>query len=188
MTRADPAPSAVRLAPATPADLVTAFRGALVVVVAGLVLGALLTGGSPRSWWVVWLAVVVWALDGLDGYVARRTGTVSDRGALLDTGVDGTLVLVLSVAHLEVAPWALVGGLLWPAFLLVQVWRPAWRRTLPHSRRGKLAGGAFTGTLTIASAPFWPDPAVQVAVTLAMLLVTWSFAVDARWLERSARR
>lgn len=188
MTRVDPAPSAVRVAPPTPADRVTAFRGALVVALAGVVLTALATGASPRSWWVLWLAVAAWSLDALDGYVARRTGTVTARGALLDTGVDGTLVLVLSLVHLGAAPWALAGGLLWPAFLLVQVWRPAWRRTLPASLRRKLAGGAFTGTLAIAAAPPWPDAAVRLAVALAVLLVAWSFLVDVRWLERPAGR
>lgn len=184
----DLAPTAVRVVPPTPADAVTAFRGVLVVVVAVVVLSALGAGEPPRSWWVLWLAVAVWALDALDGYVARRTDSVTDRGALLDSGVDGTLVLVLSLVYVDVAPWALVGGLLWPAYVLVRVWRPSWRRTLPHSLPRKLAGGAFTGTLTIAAAPFWPDAAVQVAVTLAVLLVTWSFLVDVRWLESAPRR
>lgn len=187
VTRADPAlPAPARLGVPTPADLVTGFRGVLVLVVLAAVVPALAAGGDSRTWWVAWLGVAAWALDSLDGYVARRTGTASDRGALLDSGVDGTLVLVLSLAHLGVAPWALAGGLLWPAFLLVQVWRPGWRRTLPHSVRRKLAGGTLTGTLAIAAAPFWPAGAVQVAVALATLVVAWSFAVDVRWLERAA--
>jgi phosphatidylglycerophosphate synthase len=187
VTRADPLlPVPVPLRGPTPADLVTAFRGGLVVVVAVLVVTGLLTDGPTRSWWVAWIGVAAWALDSLDGYVARRTGTASDRGALLDSGVDGSLVLVLSLAFVGVAPWALAGGLLWPAFLAVQAVRPAWRRTLPHSARRKVAGGTLTGTLAIAAAPFWPEPAVQVAVGVAVLLVGWSFAVDVRWLERAA--
>jgi phosphatidylglycerophosphate synthase len=187
VTRADPLPSApARLRGPTPADLVTAFRGVLVVVLAVLVVTALSSGGDTRTWEVAWVGIATWALDSLDGYVARRTGTASDRGALLDSGVDGTLVLVLSLAHVGVAPWALAGGLLWPAFLLAQAFRPSWRRTLPHSVRRKLAGGTLTGTLAIAAAPFWPGPAVQVAVVLAVLVVAWSFVVDVRWLERSA--
>jgi phosphatidylglycerophosphate synthase len=168
----------------SPADLVTAFRGVLVLALAIIIVTALATGDVTRSWWVAWLGIAAWALDSLDGYVARRTGTVSDRGALLDTGVDGTLVLVLSLVHVGPAPWALAGGLLWPLFLVVQVWRPAWRRTLPHSIRRKVAGGTLTGTLAIAAAPFWPVVAVQVAVAVAVAVVTWSFVVDIRWLER----
>lgn len=158
----------------------------VVLVALVLVVLALVTGGQTRTWWVVWLGVVGWSSDALDGYVARRTGTVTTRGALLDSGVDGALVLVMALAVAPVAPWALVGGLLYPIFLLVQVWRPVWRRTLPHSTRRKIAGGTMTGTLVIGAAPFWPDVAVQVAVALAVALVTWSFLVDVRWLERGA--
>lgn len=189
VTRMDPAPPVpARVARPTPADIVTAFRGLLVVAVTALVTASLVTGEPARSWPVLWVAVAAWSLDGIDGYVARRTGTVTDHGALLDSGVDGTLVLVLSVALVGTAPWALLGGLLWPVFALVQLGRPAWRRTLPHSVRGKVAGGTLTGTLVIAMAPFWPDVAVRVAVTLAVLLVAWSFVVDVRWLERAGRR
>ncbi|TQM95299.1 phosphatidylglycerophosphate synthase [Ornithinimicrobium humiphilum] len=173
-------------APPTPADLVTGFRGLLILVAGGLVVAALVAGEPARTWPVVWLCIAGWALDGVDGWVARRTGTVSERGALFDSGADGVLVLVLSLVHVPGAPWALLGGLLWPLFVLVQTVRPAWRRTLPHSVRRKLAGGTLTGTLAIAGAPFWPEAAVQVAVALAVALVTWSFAVDVRWLERAA--
>lgn len=169
-----------------PADLVTAGRGALVVVLAVLVVAALAAAEPLRTWWVVALAAPAWTLDSLDGYVARRTGSVSDRGARLDSGVDGALVLVLSLAMAPLAPWALVAGLLLPAFLAVQVVRPAWRRPLPRRPRGRIAGGTMTGTLVIGSAPVWPDLVVQVAVALAVVVVTWSFAVDVRWLEGQA--
>lgn len=184
----DPVPGPARSRPAAPgpADLVTGFRGVLVVVLAALVVPALLAGDPPRTWWVAWLGVLIWALDALDGWVARRTGTASARGALLDSGVDGTLVLVLSLAHLPGAPWALVGGLLWPAFVLGQAVRPRWRRTLPPDPWRRLAGGTLTGTLAISAAPFWPAPAVQVAVGLAVLWVALSFATDVRRLERAA--
>ena len=151
---------------------------------AAMVVLAMLAHRPAQSWSLVGLAVVAWALDGVDGYVARRTGRSTDRGARLDSGVDGALVLVMAVALVPVAPWALVGGLLYPAFLLGQLVRPAWRRALPGSPRGKVLGGVLTGTLVIGSAPFWPAWAVQVAVGVAVALVAWSFLVDVRWLER----
>ena len=179
-----------------PADLITAGRGVLVLVLAVVVLRGFVDGdawdvGDGRgawAWTVVALAVPAWALDALDGYVARRTGSVTDRGARLDSGVDGLLVLVLSVAVVPVAPWALVGGLLLPVFLAVQVVRPAWRRPLPPRPWRRIAGGTTTGTLVIGMAPVWPEVLVQVAVALAVVLVTWSFAVDVRWLEQQAAR
>lgn len=175
-----------RPAPPGPADLVTGLRGLLVLLLLALVLPSLMAGGTGRGWAVAGLGILVWALDAVDGWVARRTGTASARGALLDSGVDGTLVLVLSLAHLPQTPWALVGGLLWPAFLLGQALRPAWRATLPPDRWRRLAGGTLTGTLAVSAAPLWPVPAVQVAVALAVLWVVRSFAVDVRWLERRA--
>ena len=168
--------------PPTPADLVTGFRALLVLACAALVVPGV--GGADGGWWLVSLALLAWVLDGLDGYVARRTSTVSQRGALLDSGVDGTLVLVMAVAVAGVAPWSLVGGLLWPVFVLVQVWRPSWRRTLPHRTWRKVAGGTLTGTLVIGAAPVWLEVAVQVAVGLAVAFVVWSFARDVAWLER----
>ena len=169
----------------TPADVVTLARGGVVLVLGGLLAAALAAGDPTRTWWVVWLGVAAWAADALDGYVARRTGTVTEHGARLDSGVDGALVLVLALALAPQAPWALVGGLLYPVFLLVQVWRPGWRRTLPARPARRLAGGTLTGTLALACAPVWPAPAVQVAVAVAVLWVVWSFAVDVRWLERA---
>ena len=185
-----------------PADLITAGRGVLVLVLAVVVLRGFVDGDGARAWsgqpggssggtwaWtVVALGVPAWALDSLDGYVARRTGSVSDRGARLDAAVDGSLVLVLSVAVAPLAPWALVGGLLFPVFLAVQVVRPTWRRTLPRRPWRRIAGGTMTGTLVIGMAPMWPEILVQVAVALAVVFVTWSFAVDVRWLERQAAR
>lgn len=168
-----------------PGDRVTLGRGVLVVALAMLVARSLLAGDPTRTWVVVGVGVLAWALDGVDGYVARRTGTVTDRGAVLDSGVDGALVLVASVAVAGVAPWALVGGLLYPVFLLVQAWRPAWRRTLPHRAWRRVAGGTLTGTLVLGAAPFWPEAAVQVAVVVAVAWVTWSFLVDGLWLERT---
>lgn len=170
----------------TPADLVTLGRGVLVLGCAAVIVRGLVVEGTARTWWVAGLATAAWALDGVDGYVARRTGTVTEHGAVLDSAVDGTLVLVLSVAVAPVAPWALLGGLLYPAYLLGRWWRPRWRRPLPHSRRRRLIGGALCVTLCLGAAPPVPDLAVQVAVGPAVAFVTWSFLVDVRWLERSA--
>lgn len=170
----------------TPGDVVTLARGVPVLLAAGLVVAYLVAGADPRGWWVAGLGTLAWVTDALDGYVARRTSTVTDRGAALDSAVDGVLVLVLSLAVAPVAPWALAGGLLFPAFALVQVRRPAWRRPLPHSLRRRWLGGLLTGTLVVACAPGWPDGAVRVAVGIAVLLVAVSFVVDVRWLERAA--
>lgn len=168
----------------TPADEVTLGRALLVAGCAALVLAG---RGRPRSWWVPVLAGVAWGLDGVDGYVARRTGTVSERGGRWDSTTDATLVAVLAGAVAPAAPWAAVGAALYPAYRLGQCLRPAWRRPLPGSRRGKVVGGVLTGTLVGATVPGMPRALVRPATAVAVGLVTWSFAVDLAWLERQAR-
>lgn len=168
----------------TPADGVTLVRA---VLVAGCAVRVLTGRGRPRGWGLPVVAGVAWALDGVDGYVARRTGTVSERGGRWDNTTDATLVAVLATAVAGAAPWAPAGAALYPAYRLGQRVRQAWRRPLPGSRRGKVVGGVLTGTLLGATVPGMPRAVVRPAVAVAVGLVTWSFAVDLTWLERQAR-
>lgn len=151
---------------------------------AGLVLAG---RGHGRSWVVPALAATAWSLDGVDGYVARRTGTVTERGARWDNATDASLVGVLALAVVKDAPWAPVGAALYPAYRVARRLRPGWRRPIPGSWRGKVVGGALTGTLLAGTVPGLPRGAVTVATGAAVGLVLWSFAVDLTWLERAAR-
>ena len=89
---ASPAPAAVALGAA---NRVTLTRATLVGGVTALVADALV--GPAHVAAMVGLAVVALVLDGVDGWVARRTGTVSALGARFDMEVDAFLILVLSV-------------------------------------------------------------------------------------------
>lgn len=40
------------------------------------------------QWWVFWLYIIAQATDGLDGWIARKTGTANEAGAKLDSRVD----------------------------------------------------------------------------------------------------
>ena len=77
------------------ANRVTLTRATLVGGVTALVADALVGPASVAA--TVGLAVVALVLDGVDGWVARRTGTVSALGARFDMEVDAFLILVLSV-------------------------------------------------------------------------------------------
>ena len=76
------------------------------------------------------------ALDAVDGWVARRTGTVSALGARFDMEVDAFLILVLSG---YVAPtlggWVLAIGLMRYAFVAAG-WVLPWLRAGPHRDTG----------------------------------------------------
>jgi phosphatidylglycerophosphate synthase len=78
-----------------PADVVTLVRAVLVGGVAALVADSFV--GPVPVVALTALAVVALVLDGVDGRVARRTGTVSAVGARFDMEVDSVLVLLLSV-------------------------------------------------------------------------------------------
>src|SRR5687767_14637440 len=99
-----------------PADLVTLARALIGVGVAMLVVRSFGTD-VPTSWVVAPAAVAV-ALDAVDGWVARRTGTVSSFGARFDMETDAALLLVLStyVAR-DVGVWVLAIGLARYVFL-----------------------------------------------------------------------
>ena len=78
-----------------PANRLTLARATLVLPLAAL---ALLPGvfTGEGYWWIVGLSTIALVLDGLDGPLARRTGTESAFGARFDMELDAFLLLVLS--------------------------------------------------------------------------------------------
>src|SRR5262245_48079916 len=78
-----------------PADRVTLLRAGLVAGAAAFVADPFVQPVQVSA--LVLLAVVALVLDGVDGWIARRTGTVSEFGARFDMEVDAFLILVLSV-------------------------------------------------------------------------------------------
>ena len=92
-----------------PASWVTLARATLAVGVAALAADSF-THDTPVAL-LVTLAAVALALDAVDGWVARRTGTATALGARFDGEVDAFLILALSV---YVAPaygaWVLAIG------------------------------------------------------------------------------
>jgi CDP-diacylglycerol--glycerol-3-phosphate 3-phosphatidyltransferase len=85
-------------------NLVTLARLALVVP------ALLLLAGGMRLWAAA-VVIVMFATDGVDGYLARRLGRVTDLGKVLDPTADkvavGAVLLYLVVAG-EFPLWALV--------------------------------------------------------------------------------
>ena len=109
---------------------------------------------------LVGLAVVALVLDGVDGWVARRTGTVSALGARFDMEVDAFLILVLSVYVAgSVGPWVLAIGAARYAF-----WAAGAAGAVAARGRCRRATGASPSPRSRASCsrPPWPHllPAV----------------------------
>jgi phosphatidylglycerophosphate synthase len=165
----------------TPADRVTLARAVLVGGVAALVADGF-TGPLARPG-LVGLAVLALLLDGVDGWVARRSGG-SPLGARFDMEVDAFLILALSVeAARELGPWVLAIGL--ARYLLGAAgWKLAWlREPTPTRYWGKVVAAVQGIVLTTAVADVLPRQAVLTALVVALALLAESFGRQVWWLR-----
>lgn len=173
------------------AHLVTGARAVLVLLASSLVLMSLLMseGTEPARAWVLWaLALPAWALDLVDGHLARRTGRTSRFGAHFDEETDALLILVLSVALAPLAPWALIIGLAHYAFLLLRLTGHRWRAPLPPRGSRKVIAATAGGILVWSVLPVIPPWLAQLAVGVGVVLIVWSFGRDLWWLSRPGGR
>lgn len=139
-----------------------------------------------RSWALPLLLVPTLALDLVDGAVARRTGTVTARGARWDIEVDSAVVLIACTAVAPYAPWVLVTGLARYGFGLAGVLR-GWHAALPFSQARRVIGGFQGLALLIALTPIVPLPAGRAVTALALALLVVSFGRDIRFQEEQRR-
>lgn len=161
------------------ANAITLVRAGLVGVLAAFVLADAISRTA-----LVFAGGLAFALDGVDGWVARRTGTASAFGARLDMELDGLFVLVLgglSARLAEVGPWVFTAGLARYAFLgAMAVW-PFMNRPLPPTRRRPWACGIGVGLLVGSLAPV-PLALAGACAALGVAAIVGSFAIDVGWL------
>ncbi len=163
--------------------------------------------------WVLGAVVLsVFALDGVDGWVAKRRGEESEFGAHFDMETDAFFVLLIGLELFlrgRYGAWILVVGLLRYVYTLALALVPARRGDIPRFRFGRHAFTALMLGLTLGMV--LPDPFGTVATLLGCGLVSASFAHSfywsysapgtrapspsassrarrARWLSRRARR
>jgi phosphatidylglycerophosphate synthase len=164
-----------------PADRITLARSVLVAVVAALVAGSLVAA-APRAL-LVGLAVVAIVLDGVDGRVARRTGTASALGARFDVEVDAALVLLLAVFVAgEHGPWVLAIGLPHYALALARWFLPWLRRPAPPRYWCKVVAVLQVVALLAVAAGLVPGVLVAPVLAAVGLLLVESFGREAVWL------
>ncbi len=138
-------------------------------------------------WMLVAIGAVALAADGLDGWLARRRGLVSDFGARFDMETDALLVLALALlvhASGQAGAFVLLSGALRYGYVAAGKWLPALRATLPASLRRKLVCIVQTALLLAALAPPVPPEAGQVLAGAGLMLLIYSFAADVRWCFR----
>lgn len=128
------------------------------------------------------------ALDGLDGWLARRTRTASPFGAWFDVETDALLILVLSMfvwGYGKAGAWVLACGLMRYVFVAAGRIFPWMAGPLRPTLRGKtVAVVQFLG-LSLALAPVVTRPASDFVAAVTLAALTWSFMIDVGRLRRA---
>jgi len=166
-----------------PADWVTLARGTLAVGIAALIADSFHRSAPVAL--LVSLTVVALVLDGVDGWVARRTRTAGTLGARFDAEVDAFLILVLSVYVARSAGvWVLAIGAARYVFLAAGWPLPWMRERLPPRFWRKVVAATQGIVLTVAAAGVLPRGVTQVALVGALALLGESFGHDVWWLRK----
>ncbi|NOT45610.1 MAG: CDP-alcohol phosphatidyltransferase family protein [Acidobacteria bacterium] len=166
------------------ANVVTMLRLALLAFVTALVWEA---STPPLAWTAAWIGLAALALDGVDGWLARRGGIASRFGARFDMEVDALLVLALAALvwhHEKAGAWILLAGLLRYLFVVAGWLRPWMRRALPPSQRRRVACVVQIGGLLLALTPAAAPGQSVVIAGVALLVLLHSFGADTLWLWR----
>ena len=170
-----------------PANYATMIRAALVALTAALLVEA---PAERIAWWVVGATAGLSALDGVDGWLARRTGLASAFGARFDVEVDALQILVLSLfvwRYDKAGVWVLACGSMRYLFVAAGWVLPWLAGPLRPTLRGKsVAVGQFAG-LGLALSPVVPAPASAIVAAITLAVLVWSFGIDVRRLRRVER-
>lgn len=168
------------------ANFITCVRAAFASVLVGALITAPATIGS---WGLPCLAAVALALDGLDGYVARRLGASSSFGHHFDREVDAALVLILTMLLWlsgKIGIWIVAAGLM--RYLLLGaglVW-PTIAQHLPESRLRSIVCAVLIGALLLCLTPVVEGVLATAVAGAALSALTLSFAKDLIWLLKNA--
>ncbi|HEY7622493.1 MAG TPA: CDP-alcohol phosphatidyltransferase family protein [Solirubrobacteraceae bacterium] len=166
-----------------PASWVTLARATLAVGVAALTADSF-THATPVAL-LVTLAAVALALDLVDGWLARRTGTADALGARFDGEVDAFLILALSVyVARDAGAWVLAIGAARYLFLVGEWLLPWMRAPLPERRWRKVVTAAQGIVLTVGAAGILPGALTQALLLAALALLAASFGECVWWLWR----
>ena len=169
-----------------PANSITLVRAALIAFVCGFAADP--PPSAAALWWVAAVTGgVALALDGVDGWVARRTRGQSRFGARFDMETDALAALILCVVVWQAEKaggWIVILGSLRYVFLAAG-WTFAWmRRPLPPSQRRRAICVIQGILLVLCLIPALPLAMSQVLAGAALLLAIGSFSVDTAWLAR----
>ncbi|WP_279482178.1 CDP-alcohol phosphatidyltransferase family protein [Aureimonas sp. SK2] len=177
-----------------PANIVTAARGGMAALIGASAweYGALTPADSHLQWALAATVLLALSLDGIDGFLARRTGLASRFGERFDMEVDAYLILMLcalAFASGKAGVFVFAIGLMRYAFVAAAAFDPRLARPLPPSLRRKTVCVLQIALLCLVLLPPVVPPLSQALAALALAalalaLLAWSFAVDVRILVR----
>jgi phosphatidylglycerophosphate synthase len=168
------------------ANQITALRALLVALVAAAIGEPV---DPPVAAGAVVLALLATFLDGVDGWLARRTGTAGEFGARFDMEVDALLILALATLvwrYEKAGVWVLLSGLLRYLFMGAGWMMPWLSERLPASRRRQAICVVQIGGLMLALTPAITPPASTLLAGIALAALCYSFLVDTLWLWHRA--
>ena len=166
-----------------PADWVTAIRALLTAILAAMLMPTI----QPDPATCVLIGSVAAALDGVDGWLARRTGTASAFGARFDMETDALLILVLSALVWKwdkAGAWVLASGLMRYAFVAGAAIWPWLHEPLEPSRRRQAICVVQVVALLAALLPSLDSTSASGVAAAGLAALAWSFLVDILWLWR----
>jgi len=130
-------------------------------------------------------AAIATVLDGVDGWLARRTRMESAFGARFDMETDALLIQVLAILawqYGKAGAWVLASGLLRYLFVAAG-WLWPWMQQplFPSVRRKTICVVQIAG-LTLALLPEIPPRFSSPIAALSLAALLYSFLVDTVWL------
>lgn len=140
------------------------------------------------------LMVLSWVTDGLDGFIARRTGTVSDLGRVLDHLVDKIWVgsVLVSLVYVRGLPLLIAAAVILRDLLILagsMVIMRSRGRFVSSDVLGKITGFAFAVAIVyytldlpaLAGYKLWVDYTITVLIIVSFLNYV---TVYLRWMSR----
>jgi phosphatidylglycerophosphate synthase len=171
-----------------PANAITLVRAAYTTLLIGT-----LSDGAPLDESVRWMVVIsglaALALDGVDGWAARRYGLNSAFGARFDMEIDALFVLALSALAWRsdrAGSWVLAIGLMRYGFVLANWLWPFLAAPLPPSQRRKTVCVIVILALLVALAPPVADSLASLICVAGLALLSYSFGADCLYLIAAA--
>jgi phosphatidylglycerophosphate synthase len=170
-----------------PANQLTTLRAVLVALITALI-GERATPAALSA--AAAIAACALAVDGLDGWAARRTHLGSAFGARFDVEVDALLIQVLAILAWQYGKagwWVLLSGLIRYVFVAAGWLWPWMNGPLPPTRRARFICVIQVAALIVVIAPAVMPPASAIVAALALIALAYSFFVDTVRLWRTVQ-